>query len=203
MTTLNKNLRAQIVNALLKHTFKAQIDELVQKRAALALDVYRDIFTPAERRTMSELPKGWLPKSVSISVKHASDFTTHHFNGCIRQIKADHENITNLQGSISNVEMLITHALYCNSCAKVYEPDHSLSVRNEKLQAELMKLCEEINNAKSVAVGIVGRFGSVATLIKSWPEIEPFVPVIRSAGAVNLPALVPADLNGIFKLPVS
>lgn len=203
MTTLNKVSRAKIVTALLEHKFAAPIVALTQQRAALAQAVYEDIYSTAQRQMMTALPSGWLPTESCVTVKFAASHARIHFDGSFNSTPSYSETLRRLTPRTDGTHArLFAYQDSRGGLNKVYDANHSLAVRYAEIDGDARKLAEQIAQAEAVATQAVNRFNSVARLVDSWPEIAPFVP--QSAGTVpNLPAMVAADLNAVFDLPVS
>lgn len=58
---LTKQLKEKIAEAILDHRFKADQQKLKAERGALAVAIYNEKYSKADRDLMATLPEGWLP----------------------------------------------------------------------------------------------------------------------------------------------
>lgn len=203
MTKLTISIRESIRRAVLKHRFGAEVDTLTDRYAALASDVYDDLYSKEDRERIASLPKDWLPTVDQASVQFgglSNGYTQLSFNGS--GFRFEYHSI----GSRLNAEQtreckkpVANKHRY--GCWKVYAADHRLTRRYEKLQAERDALHEAIGEAKQQISAALGSLSSVEALIKAWPEIEPFAKTFAVPAPARLPAIPAAALNKTLKLP--
>lgn len=202
MATLTKAIRTKIVRNLIDHKFKDRYNLLIEQRASLALDVYRSCFSADDRKRMGELPEGWLPTRASISVKHGASYTCHNFSGAIGMTCKEEKTGFYVLNCARRPKEAYQRFPYDaqSSCREVFEADHPLSLRCDKLSGDLERMKESVNNDQAVATATLAQFGTIEKLVDAWPEIKPFLPEPIQA-VKNLPAISTPDLNSIFGLP--
>lgn len=198
MTKLTNWIRESIAKDLMKHRFADQALQLVRDRAALAADVYNDVYCEADRRKMVALPSGWLCSDRNITVQFGDGrgFEQLHFSGAVYG-----EVGTVLKDPIEPVEMLVTHQ-HERGCAKVYELTHPFSLRRDDLRARDKDLGEAIRTARRQTEQALLKATTIKRLIELWPEIEPFASDYEEKPK-PLPALPTSELNALLGLPVA
>jgi len=199
MTRLTNILRESIAKAVLTHRFQEDIANLTSDRAALADDVYCDIYSKTTREKMGALPKGWLTESNSIGVQFGENSRSYEnltFNGefwgrigkyCPVPSREDRRRV------------FATHG---HGCVKVYTEDHELSRQHAELMARHDDLKTTVELAERQVSAALASASSISRLISLWPEVEPFAGPF-DVKPEKLPA-VPTDvLNKLLELPVS
>jgi len=198
-TKLTNWMREAIVKAVVAHRFADAALEIVQKRAALAAKVYDDLYSEADRKKMAALPNGWLPEDYDIGVQFGAGrgYENLPFNG-------------SLYGKVSSVlpdpiDRVTRRMAYHHTrgCARVYEPDEAIVAEYNSIAAAAQSLSDEIETAQRQATAAVSSVSTIKRLIEVWPGIEPFAAKYEDEAKPNLPALPTAQLNALFKLPVS
>lgn len=198
---LTNYIRETLALEIMRHRFADEIEAFVAARKSFASDVYDDLYRKAEREKIDALPSGWLPEANSISVQFgdtSSSYATLSFSGSV------HGTFSRLRKkSTEKTETIDRRFLskHVRHCAKVYAPDHRLSVRYQTLQAASKDLGERISAAEKQAEAAVNSVTTLPALLKAWPEIEPFTQSFF-ANPTKLPAIPVGRLNEIFKLPV-
>lgn len=197
-TRMTTWLRERIAKDVLEHRFSEAAATLVSKRAALAGDVYNDVYTASDRRKMDALPSGWLPEDNDIGVQFdgARGYTQLRFNGAIYGSVA-----TVLKVTLKPVNRRM-RANDIRGCVKVYEATHPFTERWNALEGEASDLAKQIEAADRQLKSALASASTIKRLIDMWPEIEPFALKHESEKA-PLPALPTKDLNALLDLPVS
>lgn len=198
---LTHDIREKIATAALRHRFHEEIETLAADRAALANDVYNDVYRKVDREKIEALPAGWLP-----TVRHAaakfgeagSSYTQLQFDGGF------YGKIQSLRARTGDSARQERRCLYKhqNGCWKIYEANHKLAVRHAALADREAALLVSIRTAERQIEASLNSVSTVGALVKAWPEIEPFVRPL-SPVASRLPTLPTASLNEMLKLPVS
>lgn len=191
---LNKTIKNQIQEALIKHTFNKKLVKIADKKAKFALKVYNDVYPKKHREIMETCPEGWLKKQDSMAVSFCNSFTHLYFNG-----SESHYNCHNrvLKGR-DRVFFLVPGSGY--NAKKAYDGEHKLSVEHAKLMLEEDELHKELHEASGKAEAVIGSVTTIKKLISVWPEIEEFIPESSKREATNLPAFPIEDLNKSFGL---
>lgn len=199
MTKLTNNSREALINAVLRHRFETEVKELIAAKRDFAETVYNDVYTKAAREKMAALPDGWLPTSQSISIQFGdgSRYESMNFGGGVYGI------LSRISSSAKPTDDRVFKTVisrHAHGCAKVYAPDHKLSVRYSALKDREGDLKARVNAAESQAKAAINSVTTVGALVKSWPEIEPFTRKLTGVVA-RLPAIPISELNKTFKLP--
>lgn len=197
-TRLTTWIREQITKDVVRHRFADAALELVKDRAALAVDVYNDVYSEAERKKMAALPSGWLGEDRDITVQFGDGrgYEKLSFSGAVYG-----EVSTVLKDSIEPVDLLVQHR-HERGCAKVYELTHPFALRRDDLRARDKDMSEAIRTARRQVEAAVQKATTLNRLIELWPEIEPFASKYEDKPK-HLPALPTSELNALLDLPVS
>lgn len=200
MTRLTQGIRDSIRMAVLRHRFTADVDAMRAREGALANDVYDDVLRKADRDRIEALPSGWLPLATNICVKFGDNghgYTRLSFEGgCI---SSEYHRLR----TVKKDEKPTSRRVPCKldrGCWKSYSADHRLTIRFEKLKADADALEEVISTAERQIKAALNSVGTVAALVKAWPEIAPFTKRYLPV-PVSLPTIPTADLNKALKLP--
>lgn len=197
---LTGELRERIAKDVLQHRFAAEIEKIVQAKAALADDVYNDVYKKADREKMAALPNGWLPEVTACDAKFGdkgSSYERLQFTGGVHGILSKHR-VTREPADSLYRRCLAKHK---SGCWKVYEDSHRLSLRYTEITAQTRALSEQIQTARQTIETMLGSVTTLAALLKAWPEVAPFVATLKPVEA-KLPAIPVQSLNAMFKLPV-
>lgn len=197
-TKLTNTIRDRILIDMLIHRFRAEADALMADFAALASDVYDDLFTKAEAKTRDALPDGWLPTEDDVCAKFGDQdrgFERLDFAG--RQYDA-----LSLVGTRREPAFKRMPSKFIPGCAKVYERDHPFTVRHQDLADRRRALVATIEAAERAGKAALYSAGTIARLKTIWPEVSPFCVKYADDAPVNLPTLPISKLNETFGLPV-
>lgn len=194
---LTKAHREEILKRTLTHAFGARALVLAKAFAALAEDVYNDVFSEKDHKLMQSLPENWLPTDYDISVSFGGEFARLYFNG------------SNISGvGLSEMPSQLKDHTYkrfpigrLSGCLKAYEAGDALAVRAAELAAQYLALKEEVEAASNITRVALDRATTLRNLISGWPEIEPFTTFIPR-DRPSLPAIQTDALNSILGLPV-
>lgn len=201
MTRLTNDMRDALALAVMHHRFGDEVKELMAVKGEFAEAVYNDVYTKATREKMAALPDGWLPTRQDISAQFGdgSRYDSLRFDGCVYGVLAELKDPAKKdEDSRSFKIVLYKHA---HGCAKAYEPTHKLATRYLALKEREDDLKTRVRAAKAQAKTALNSVSTMASLLKAWPEIEPFARSFNGVQA-KLPAIPISALNAIFKLPV-
>lgn len=197
-TKLTKDLRERVCRDLLRHRFENEIFALIDEQAHFADQVWRDVYTKAERAQLETIPAGWLPSYPHVSV--AFDNTSQYF-----QLQFSGTNgITNkLSVCIKkHPPAIFKPTPYCHSHTPVkrYETSHEFAKINFRLKKVRDDLLERISAVETQTMACLGSRTTARALIADWPEIEKFIsPYIKTKPkALILPVV---ELNEALQLP--
>lgn len=176
-TRITSVIRSRITSRLLNHRFDKEQKALAVHESNLAMQVYRHIYTAAERKRMDALPDGYLPVNHGFRVHIGRyDYVVLELLQPVR-VPSDH------LGNDVNIKDAALHKRV---------KDH-LSAKVALKQAR-KRLDEETRAA------ITG-FGTIARLVKAWPQVKPFVDQLGYVSEKkSLPAVIPSELNSSLGL---
>lgn len=199
MTKLTNWMRETIAKSVMQHRFSDAAVAIVKERAAFAMEVYRDIYSEAERRRMKALPAGWLPSEDDISAQFGDGrhYEQVNFSGAV------YGSISKmLPEAIDRVYLPVAYA-HRSGCAKSYEPTDDLSVRYVALKEKTEELSRQIDSAQRQTDAAIANATTIGRLVEMWPEIEPFTTVYEGDKPRTLPAIPTSQLNALLDLPIS
>lgn len=201
MTKLTKWMREGIAKKVMIHRFREQADALAADYAALAADVYNDLYTEAERKKMDALPEGWLPTSDDVYVQFGESGRTYQhlrFDGDLYGVARRYAS--SREGDRIRKRILAKHNR--SGCAKVYEDKHELSQRASALREREAEMAKAADAAQRQIEAALNSASTIKRLVEMWPEIEPFAADYDDKPK-PVPALPTDQLNKLLDLPVS
>lgn len=165
-------IRSSIASRLLAHRFDEEQKALAAHESNLAMQVYRHLYTAAERKRMNALPDGYMPLK-------------HMFR--VRIVRYDYVELRLLQPVRFPAAHLGDDVNITDAALHERVKDH-LSAKVALKQAR-KKLEQETRAA------ITG-FGTIARLVEAWPQVKPFVDQLGYGSEKKaLPAVIPSELN--------
>jgi hypothetical protein len=170
---LTKQIREEILEALLDHAFGAQEKELLQQEHVLAGEVYNELYTQEERDFMEKVG--------SKRFYTTSHLSYHSDNSGWGRLKLNEPKFEMPKGTPYNGKLL----------GKI-----------EAYRDAYTTLGKVRSAARDEAQGILNSVTTAKRLIEVWPEIASFVPTERVTSR-NLPALQVVELNRILGVPPS
>lgn len=170
-------IRSRITTRLLAHRFDEEQKALDVHENNLAMQVYRHLYTAAERKRMNALPDGYLPMKHAFRVHIGRyDYAALNLLQPVRFPAADLGNDVNIKD------------------AALHERVKSHLAAKTALKQSRKKLDEETRAA-------IASFGTVARLIEAWPQVQPFVEQLGyGSEKKSLPAVIPSELNSSLGL---
>lgn len=175
--------RDTIVHAIINHGFKAKDLDLQQQLRSLNLKIFESVVSRKTIDMMKEIPPGICPEVMSFYITHSATIR-NKFN--IYNHKVEFEFVRRVPWSVTRDKPEISVRL-----------SEDIIVHNDLAE----KVKEEKRIAHVQTKAIVGRSASIASLIKTWPEIEKIVEHLNLAPVTaNLPINTSA-LNEQLGLP--
>lgn len=194
---LDQGLRAKIRTALLARKFNEEAEQLRVARAGLAFDLYQRLYDAPTRERMAALPEGWLPEQSELAVELGGTVRCVKFNGspsaggyyAMRQF-------TQVPSTFRQIQAHHSHGVVLT-----LDGADPLTAACDRLEAAWVDLRERRDRLGAEVDATLAQFRTIATLVKDWPEVVPFLPERqqRTATAVAVPR---ARLNELLDLPV-
>lgn len=176
MTRLTQNARDIIADAMLEERFKEELEALEKRKAQHTAKVYKHFYPAPLRRKMNNMPEGAFPTHQGMAVSYVGNREHIKFPEPVR--------LFHLHGW--------RHA-------SIDSPEHPLFVEWKKLGKDF----EAYRSSRADLAGelrqALKRFTTVASLLKNWPEAEPYVP--KTVISANPPAVRTEELNRKLGLP--
>lgn len=202
-TRLNKENRAGIRNAVIQYRFKKDFDVIVRARAALADDIYGDLYDPPMFVLMRSLPKGYLPTQQELSITLGTSHTYIGFSGGWHRWSTP--AYAEAFAKPSAVWRLVAYD-HDNRHAKTYDARHPFTIEFDRIQNLGADLATDTSEAAAKLDATTKSVTTVEKLIELWPEIEPFARpyMVATTASSNrqLPVIQTAALNTLLDLPV-
>ena len=180
---LTKDMTDDITRALIKHKLEKREAELTKLGYRLALRIYQNQFSAADRRKMDALPDGWLPEIDSVHVKVGGDYRTFCFG------PEDDKGRSPRKRAPANRDRTFMYEVRSEIGAEV---------REYITEADAIK--EARNELKAKAAGVLASVTTTARLAEVWPEVVPFIPKYVPR---QLPAVRRDELNAAFGLRIA
>lgn len=184
---LTNQVRDEILLGLLKHGFDTEAKEIEERRYALSVKVYNDVFSKKDRDLMDSLPAGWLPQVTAIKVQFGGASSGVCERGFKEKVSVPHK-----------------HKNYdSTNVLKVYEDSHKFTVEHDKITDDIKEFNARKIKAKAQANAVIYSCNTTKALKDAWPEIAEIVENYEpSADSENQTALVPVEngLNELLKL---
>lgn len=179
-TRITQEIRNALVTHLLNHRFAKERKKVKDLENTFALHVYHSGYSAKVRKQMDELPEGWLPVAGQLR------FTLGNTGYAARL------------SDVVRIQACDTHS----SIAK-FKADSPTAEKWKQFTQERQALQNSERETRDQARTTIDQFTTTASLVKAWPEVEPFLAKIGVSNKTkNLPARVPAELNVKLALPV-
>lgn len=171
---LTKDIRNQILDAVLAHRFTDEETSLEESFRAFADDYYRALFSPEEWELINNCPREWFYVSTDICAR---------YQGRSQFLKMSSEE--RVPQSLKREDMLDTQA---RRYAKLLER----RTKYQKLRCEVSQH----------AAGVLNSVTTVKRLLEVWPEVKKFIPTEFSKPDVTTALAIPMkQLNEKLRLP--
>lgn len=200
MTRLTNPMREVIQRGMIKHAFAGRVEAHRLACEALATEVYEHLLEEPDRRRIDALPSGWVPSANMVTVQlgdSSRDTFQVSFNGTQGSWYGAFSRATETRPA--EVERRVTYRMSKNTSLVAEGP---LAERVREASRVEQQLKADIEAAERTVLKTLESFTTVPSLVKGWPEAEPFakryVPVERT-----LPVIPREQLNGLLDLPVA
>ena len=199
---INKQIVDRLVHAILDDRFAEEEAVFFDNRAALADKVYEDVFSEKDRELMESLPEGWLPTSASLFVSFGGQRTELKFNGA--PIPEDHlvhgsGRFVRRDTVSRRVPSNKSHRSF-SSTVKLYPHESKLGEEWAEMAASQREFHERVKKADGMIRSVIGGCRTSATMIKAWPEVEPYLTALGTREPVLLPSVRVEELNEMLLL---
>lgn len=202
---LNADHRTTIKHRLLKHKFSDLVEALYVEKRLFAAWVYEDVFTPAERKRMNDLPDGWLKTDSDIKVQFGESVDTLQFNGAFHYGYSEREKMAGFIAIIkkpADYEYKRMPWKRIDQVCRVYEATSTFAIVHERLQNAQKDLFKSIVDIAGTINASLNQIVSSKQLLEKWPEVAPFIDGLYEPPA-KVPAIRPDVLNEMLDLPVT
>lgn len=188
---LTTAMRESICKAMLRHAFLKRWEELCEKKAEFASEIYQAAFPEADRTMMQQLPKGWLPEEDSLKIACGSSYFSFSVSGFF--------SVNRLTEGHKTERVRVPY--HCkHSPVLALDVAHPMAIKAQKIHDAAQDFRKEVERAWSSSLNAVNSCSTVNRLGELWPESRPFLP--KEAPKPQLPALPIAALNTMLQLPV-
>lgn len=172
---ITDSMRTAITQRLLDHRFDKERRALLRRENDLALKFYRAIYSAPDRKAMEAVPAGWMPVTMRIRISIGN---YGHELRCPDGLTIPYVD----QGQRHDVKKIKGG----DALAEAFADFNAGKLAHQK----------EAKAVREKTVSTLAAFGTIASLLKAWPEIKPFVDQLGfNEAKKSLPAAIPAELN--------
>lgn len=201
---LNLGMRYKITEQLVHRAYLDRATKNMAEQVAISADMYDLVYPRETRAKMEALPEGWLPKVDHLQVQYGTGNTYCYFAQQRIRVARDgwHVNYGSEENPAPTVHRVVL-ARHRTGTVLALEATHPMAERLTAHKSEQADIGAGIIDLASATMRTMNQFSTVASLVKAWPEIEPFVSKYLAAPErVYLPAPLLRDLNKRLDLPV-
>ena len=200
MTTIKKETRGYMVDAVLRHRYGKEVRACQEREQALALRLYGFLVPPKLREAMDAVTK-IEPHAFGALFK-----LSYRVNGMINSLYLEpafrgygaFERLKYEGGPLPLPARMADYGFYAN----LNEIDEKLAEDAVDLMQDTRKLSETIRVAESEITAAFDTMNTVKKLTTQWPEVLPLVEnLLPSPANRNLPTVPVVSLNAKFGLP--
>lgn len=197
---LTNTMRDQFIADLLAHRYSDEGAALDSEAAALAIAVYNDLYKPAQRAAMAELPAGWLSEVTQLIIQFGAfgGYTYLALDG--GESNRSESFIKRKKPDAKPIALRVAHK-HTTGCAKVYAPEHHFTATFRTIEERRKDLSDRMRQARSQIKAVVYSVSSTKMLRERWPEASAFVARLERAVPPALPAVPLSSLNASLGLP--
>jgi hypothetical protein len=177
---LTNAMREIICRELLKQRFEAEEEAFLNDRMDFADRCYDAAFTPEEREIMSKLPDGYMPARSEIVFGFGGEWHVLRFRNAKKVPYADSNS-----WYFDRFAFGVTSPMTREWAAHL---DRKSSLQKKK------------DEAKTKIMAILCGVSTVKSLLKTWPEVAPWLPASAIDASTNLPAIPVAEVNAMLNL---
>lgn len=194
---LNKELANDIVNNVLRATFKDRFVSLVEEEKKLGDRVYLEAIPEEHLKLMRKLPATYFVQSYHAQPRGLDGYLIDHPLHCSRYdlyaiINGAYYRYGNTGIMMSDCKPI--PAQYQN--ARWGDVSASLVAEIESWKARYQQLFDEASKLKTKIEMVMLSVRTVKALLETWPECKPYIPEYAfAADDRSLPMVVIADLN--------
>lgn len=197
---LTKQDRELVADEILRHRFGESVGASVLAFRDFAVRVYEDFFSESVRGQIYALPEGWLQEQSYFTVVFGGSYTHMEFDGYGAERSefktlVPHTLRTTIQRRFPN--------LFIGLPLRTYEADAPLSLEYGRLKNARIDLIFSVRDAKTAIRAALNSAPTVRSLLKDWPEVEPFVRKVAGKESTPVPAIPAKKLNDMLKLPLT
>lgn len=174
-TRINNSIRHHVIQKLRDLQFKPMEDALERKSTGAAWVIYNNLYTFEEQAIMRSLPDGWLPTRFRMRVRVDGEYHEYSLDKEVRVPESF--SVLNVAGN------------------------SALGQAIRSLEEEKQALVERKDDALMAARAMLNSHRTVEALLKSWPEVEPFLPKGSEPVVTTALALSAKHLNSLLGLP--
>lgn len=159
---LTNQVREKILADLMAAAYDKKLKAISDRRYALSVKVYNDVYSKAQRDAMLALPSGWLPKVKSIQVQFGGSSS----DVCKREFP---------EGEEVPVPYKDKNSWGSTNILKVYDHDHKLTLEHDAVTDDIKALNSEMEASQAEASAVLYSANTTKALKESWPEIADIV----------------------------
>lgn len=197
---LNALIRANIVEAALKHRFGDTCLEIVEEHGAIANAVYHAQFTPKRLAQLDALPDDWCDHIEHVEGNFGGQRHTFWFCGIHpRWQRETYEAYAKIPAALNTDEDRKRWKRRFLGPKPVFHGGQAITERVRKYLSTVEKFNEAHKKVKHTIEATLSQYTMLNALVKAWPEIEQFVPKVEKE-IIQLPVIPVAELNRMLEL---
>ena len=197
---LNKELANDIVNNVLRATFKDRLASLIEEEKKLGDRVYLEAIPEEHLKLMRKLPVTYFAQSYHAQPRGLDGYLIDHpLNRSWYDLYAIIAIINDAHYRYGNTGIMMSD---CKPIPAQYQHgrwgdvSESLIAEIESWKARYQQLFDEAHKLKTKIETVMLSIRTVKALLEIWPECKPYIPEYAfAADDRSLPMVVIADLN--------
>lgn len=205
MPRLTQQMKEDMTKAAMKHAFTEKVKALVTDRAEWMERLYERIYPKSLRDRMYALPRGYVHEDDDIKFMVGATTNQVPFNGWAighsYNSKLSWAKLGNVRPNTVMKRMSESHARG-GSIAIVLEATDPMAVEWEKLENRSKDLASAYSSTQQAIKVALDQCTTVKSLIKAWPEFEPFAKPYDLPDKRRLPVVQTSKLNKLLDLPI-
>ena len=184
---ITKQIREQIVENTLDHTFKARKEKLVKEHAALAERAYKELYKPSLIKAMEELGEKFICKEDDIQLNMKGQRRRLNFNGNFSYRLSDIPRVYKLMEKTQGQNALVPSDKLFDAIDSHFDAVKAFDTEHEKASVNLSAMLESVQTFKKLRA--------------IWPEGEKFYDMYDvDSEKPGVPAIFVSDLNKMLGL---
>lgn len=194
---LNKELANDIVNNVLRATFKDRLASLIEEEKKLGDRAYLEAIPEEHLKLMRKLPATYFAQGYHATPRGRDGYTIDHplnrswydLYAIINGAYYRYGNIGIMMGDCKPIPAQYQHGRW-------HDVSESLIAEIESWKARYEQLFDEACKLKTKIETVMLSVRTVKALLETWPECKPYIPEYAfAADDRSLPMIVIADLN--------